>query len=155
MEVTLSNLKISSLEMINKNIKTDAKYKNSSIARCYKTSFDMIHNTQWTWQQFPNFEQIWPREIKSNCFLQVWSELSGPPIYLVDCRITAGAGKVCAFKSYAKRCAVYDPETDSWTELEETQHKHESGVIVFKDGLPMILGGDSMSIDHWTVEEYD
>ena len=39
-----------------------------------------------------------------------------------------------------KRCAVYDTETDSWTELEETQHNHEGGAVVFKDYFPMILG---------------
>ena len=80
--------------------------------------------------------------------LQEWFERSAPPFW-PDGGITAGAGKVYAIEGYAKKCAEYNPTNDVWTELAQTELRHDGGALVFKDDRLIILGGDCVDIEEY------
>ena len=67
--------------------------------------------------------------------------------------MTGGGGKIYAAGGKNNICCVYEPDTDTWTDICRPLHIHRHGALVFHDNKLALLGGQSSEIEKYDIKK--
>ena len=67
--------------------------------------------------------------------------------------MTRGSGKIYIAGGTNNICCVYEPDTDTWTDICRPLRIHQHGALVFHDNKLVFLGGESSEIEKYDIEK--